>query len=137
MDDTSLLAEVELMSGLGRPEAKQAVRATLETLAELLGATERKALAAELPPGCGRHLLHAPAEAPAQLGLDEFLRRVAQREHVDGRTARTHAIAVFAALGAAISNDLLHRIAEQLPKQYRGLLAVAAASERNEREAAL
>jgi uncharacterized protein (DUF2267 family) len=136
MDDTSLLAEVELMSGLGRPEAKRAVRATLETLAELLGPTERKALAAELPPGCGRHV-RAPAEAPAQLGLDEFLRRVAQREHVDGRTARTHAIAVFAALGAAISNDLLHRMAEQLPKQYRGLFAVAAASERNEREAAL
>ena len=106
MDDTSLLAEVELMSGLGRPEAKQAVRATLETLAELLGATERKALAAELPPWCGRYL-RAAAEAPAQFGVDEFLRRVAEREHVDGRTARTQAIAVFAALGAAISNDLL------------------------------
>ena len=64
MDDTSLLAEVELMSGLGRPEAKQAVRATLEharaviaTLRQALPPKELSDLLAQLPRGYQETLL--------------------------------------------------------------------------------
>jgi uncharacterized protein (DUF2267 family) len=65
-----------------------------------------------------------PEEAE-RFGLDEFLRRVAEREGVDRRAAADHARAVFVALGAAVAPGELLDVARQLPAEFDVLLDAA------------
>lgn len=58
--------------------------------------------------------------------MDEFVRRVADREGVDVPTAERHARAVFAVLGQAVSRQQLDDLAAQLPKDYTPLLPTGA-----------
>jgi uncharacterized protein (DUF2267 family) len=59
--------------------------------------------------------------------VDEFVRRVAEREGTDPKTAREHARAVFTALGEAVAPGELRDMAAQLPKDFAPLLKAAAA----------
>jgi uncharacterized protein (DUF2267 family) len=123
MDYESFIALVEKSAQASREEAEHAVRATLETLAERLSGGEADDVAAELPPEL-RPLL-ADGRRPEPFDLDEFLRRVAEREGVPRELAARHARAVFVALGVALSPDELHDMASELPKDFGDLLAVA------------
>jgi uncharacterized protein (DUF2267 family) len=109
--------------GLDDGLAERAARATLTTLAE------------RLSPGQARHLLEQlPAEmkpwlytqsAAERFDVDEFLRRVAEREGVDVETAERHAHAVFFALGRAVSRDEIADLADELPQSFAPLVAEA------------
>jgi uncharacterized protein (DUF2267 family) len=115
------VSTVELKAKLSRPDAERATRAVLETLAERLSSGEARDLAGQLPPELAPWLATTtPAEG---FDIDEFLRRVADREHVDLTAAEQHARAVFDALGRTVSRDELADMVAELPRSFAPLIA--------------
>jgi len=102
-----------------RGAAEQATRATLETLSERLAGGEAKDLAAQLPQGIDVHLRSKrPEEAGERFSLEEFFRRVSQREGVDLPKAIYHARAVIEVLKEAISKGEMDDVRAQLPAEF-------------------
>jgi uncharacterized protein (DUF2267 family) len=120
MSYDDFLTIVEQAADIGRDEAERAVRATLETLGERIAGGEARDLAAQLPPEAAP-FIGVPGDAQ-RFDLDEFVRRVAEREGVDVSTARRHARAVFTALGRTLSRQELDDLAAELPKSLAPLL---------------
>jgi uncharacterized protein (DUF2267 family) len=118
------MSEVERLTGLSRPEAERAVRATLETLAERITRGEAEDVAVFLPSEL-RPLLTAKPEPAEAVSAGEFVRRVAEREGVDKSVARDHVRAIFVALGAAVAPGELRDMAAQLPKDFEPFLEAA------------
>jgi uncharacterized protein (DUF2267 family) len=117
------IATVQQNAGISRPDAELAARATLETLAERLSAGEARDLAEQMPPELAPWLA---TDGPAEpFHVDEFIRRVAAREHTDLATAEQHARAVFDALGRTVSEDEIDDMAAELPKDFQPLIAEA------------
>ena len=110
-----------------RDAAESATRATLETLGARLDAGMAENLAAQLPPEIGLHLREADDQAEP-FGLDEFRRRLAQREtsNVDEATAESHARVVFSVVEEAITGDALDRARQQLPPEFSELFEFGA-----------
>jgi uncharacterized protein (DUF2267 family) len=104
-------------------EAERAAATTLSTLAERISAGEARDIAEQLPGDLGKWLSGANGAEPFH--VDEFLRRIAEREEVDLDTAERHARAVFIALGRAVSIDELEDLAAELPKDFGPLLDAA------------
>jgi uncharacterized protein (DUF2267 family) len=105
---------------IGLRRAERATEATLQTLAERIDAGEARDLAGQLPDEVAPWLATTtPAE---RLDLDEFLRRVAEREGVDIETAERHAAAVFIALHRAVSPQEFADLSAELPKDFAPLL---------------
>src|SRR3954463_4466458 len=86
------LTAVQQKARISRERAEAAARATLETLAERLSAGEARDVAAQLPPELAAYL--PPRGDAERFDVEEFLRRVAEREGVDVPTAEEHARAV-------------------------------------------
>lgn len=103
--------------------AERAARATLTTLAERLSSGQARDLLEQLPAEM-KPWVHTKSDA-ARFDVDEFLRRVAEREGVDVETAERHARAVFFALGQTVSADEIADIAEELPQDFEPLIAEA------------
>jgi uncharacterized protein (DUF2267 family) len=126
MDYGTFLGIVERQAQVGRDEAEQATRATLETLAERLSNRggldqgENRQLVAQLPLEMAPWLLSR--RGPEQFDADEFLRRIAKREDTDVEVAEVHARAVFAALRKAITRAELKDILADLPDDFRPLV---------------
>jgi uncharacterized protein (DUF2267 family) len=123
------IGTVEQVGDLTREEAERAIEATLRTLGEHLTLGEARDLAAFLPSEV-RRFLTTMGEGAERFGLDEFYRRVAEREGVDRRTAAAHARAVFVALGVAVAPGELRDMAAQLPAEYEPLLQAAGVGRR-------
>ena len=124
MAESQFLQLVAQAAGVASGEARQAARATLCTLAERITRGEAEDIAAFLP-GEFRDLL-AGGPGPAEpFGVSEFVRRVAEREEVDGKTALRHVRAVFIALGRLASLDALSSLEEQLSNDFGPLLELA------------
>jgi uncharacterized protein (DUF2267 family) len=106
--------------------ARRAADAVLETLAERIAGGEVDDLRARLPAA-----LHAPLRRGREHGdgraramsLEEFLRRVAEREGVDLPRARAHARAVFHVLREAVGDDEFFDVTAELPGRYASALA--------------
>ncbi|GAA1619215.1 hypothetical protein GCM10009744_02330 [Kribbella alba] len=104
-------------------EAERALRATLRTLGERLAGGEPFDLASQLP---GELQDELPPLGPGEpFGLDEFYRRVAEREGTDAEQARRHARAVMAVLRDAVSSGEFDDVLAQLPKEYADLTDVS------------
>ena len=92
----------------------------LQTLAERIDRGEARDLAARLPAEVAPWIATtSPAEG---FDVDEFVRRVAQREGVDEPTAYGHARAVLDALDRAVGPDELADVAAELSNDYAALL---------------
>src|SRR3954447_12739407 len=100
MDYQRFISTGERGAGLGTEGARRATRATLETLGERISRGEARDLAAQLPPELAP-LVATDHDAEA-FDVEEFLRRVAEREEVDLEAAQRHATAVLTALGRAV-----------------------------------
>jgi uncharacterized protein (DUF2267 family) len=122
--EEAFLELVERAGGIAPRQAREAVRATLCTLAERITRGEAEDLAVFVPPEY-RALLTSAGEPPERFGVDEFVRRVARREGLDSRTATRHVRAVFTALGQAASRDALSNLAAQLSTDFDPLLEAA------------
>jgi uncharacterized protein (DUF2267 family) len=103
--------------------AERAARATLTTLAERLSRGQARDLLQQLPAEM-KPWVHTESDAE-RFDVDEFLRRVAEREGVDVETAERHARAVFFALGQTVSDDEIADIADELPQDFEPLTAEA------------
>ena len=121
MPADELLRRVAERTGLASDQAQQATDAVLETLAERIAGGEVEDLIASLPPE-----LHPPLKkgnelsggAARRMSLDEFVRRVAEREGVTPPLAREHARAVFATLREALPEKEFLDMTAQLPSDY-------------------
>jgi uncharacterized protein (DUF2267 family) len=115
------ITAIEQRAGISWEKAERAAQATLTTLGERIGAGDARALARELPGDLGTWLLDATPDAEP-FGVEEFIRRVADREGVDTDTAERHAAAVFVALARLVRSSRLAHVTAQLSKDYGRLL---------------
>jgi uncharacterized protein (DUF2267 family) len=123
IDYDGFVTSVAQLARIGWQDAERATRAVLETLAERIAAGEAKDIQAQLPSEVAAWLgTSTPAEG---FDVDEFLRRVAARADTEVRTAERYAGAVLATLARAISDDELHDLAAELPRELRPLLTPA------------
>jgi uncharacterized protein (DUF2267 family) len=95
--------------------------ATLRTLADRISGGEAQDLASQLPSRLQDDLRPAREEAEA-FGVDEFVRRVAQRSDVDPEEARTGAAAVLTTVREAVTPGEFDDVLSQLPQEYRELV---------------
>jgi uncharacterized protein (DUF2267 family) len=121
------LQRVAERTGLDPEDARRATDAVLETLAERIAAGEVKDVIARLPVALHEPLrrgaAHSDGEA-TRIGLDAFLRRVAEREGIDDlEEARDHARAVIRTLREAIGDREFVDVTDELPREYETVLA--------------
>jgi len=101
-------------------DARRAIIATLETLGERISGGEANDLAEQLPEELKEPLQQA-GEDNEEFSLDEFLRRLSEREDVETDAARNHVSAVMTVLKEAISGGELDNIRAQLPQEVEPL----------------
>lgn len=121
MKEHEIVAAVRQSAGIDSPEqAKQATTATLEVLGARLAGGEPGNVADQLPPGLAVVL---PTQGPGErFGVEEFYRRVAEKEACPQPRARQHARAVLAALRVQLTGHEYDHLAAQLPGDYADLL---------------
>jgi uncharacterized protein (DUF2267 family) len=115
------LERVARRAALEPAEARRAAEAVLETLAERLAGGAVDDLADELPqdlhPALERGESRTGGKAQ-RLSLDEFVRRVAEREGGGYDEALERARAVFAALRDSLTDKRLSDVLAELPRAY-------------------
>jgi uncharacterized protein (DUF2267 family) len=109
-------------------EALKATRATLEVLGQRLAGGEPGNLGAQLPEEIAR-FLQGDGGAGERFDLDEFFRRVSEREGVDLPVAVHHARAVIAVLQEAVSGGEIEDVRSQLPADYDPLFEAGSEGE--------
>ena len=117
-DDEFLEAVRERADLDSQDAARTATVATLRTLGERLSAGEAADLALYVPDALGEELREAGDDSATDYSLEEFVRRLSQRESVDVETARTHAQAACSVLAEAAGERELDAAAGQLPDPY-------------------
>jgi uncharacterized protein (DUF2267 family) len=106
--------------GAGRERAERAIEATLQTVAERIGRGEARDLMEQLPAELAPWL--STSGGAQSFDVDEFLRRVAEREGVETPEAERDARAVFRALALAVSPKEFDDVVAELSKDYAPLL---------------
>lgn len=104
-------------------EAEQAIRATLETLAERILGDEASHLADQLPEEYGQCLRGHEGQTGEAFSLKEFYERVGQREGIEPITAAKHVRAVMAVLNSAITPGEFEDVQANLSDDYNELFA--------------
>ena len=97
----------------------------LEVLAQRISPGEVRDLASQLPGPLGQVLVNAAPQQARSFGIEEFLRRVAERTGARPRTAEWDAGAVLSTLGDAVTGGELNQIISQLPSSYAALFGKA------------
>jgi uncharacterized protein (DUF2267 family) len=108
-------------AGLPVDTVERVEHATLRTLADRISGGEAQDLASQLPSRLQADLRPAREEAEA-FGVDEFVRRVAQRGDVGPEEARTGAVAVLTTVREAVTPGEFDDVVSQLPQEYRELV---------------
>ncbi|WP_016907411.1 DUF2267 domain-containing protein [Streptomyces xiaopingdaonensis] len=128
MQHDAFIGQVQARAGLGsRGEAEAVTRATLETLAERIQATQAENLADQLPHEIGEHLrrvAYAQDEpvTGARMDRHEFFDRVAQRSGLDPPKAIHAARCVVEVVDEAVSGDVLGKIRQSLDEELATVL---------------
>jgi uncharacterized protein (DUF2267 family) len=108
-------------AGLPEETAERIEHAMLRTLADRISGGEAEDLAAQLPAPL-QDDLRPPREDAEAFGVDEFVRRVAERGDVGRDEARTGAAAVLTTVREAVTPGELDDVLSQLPQEYRELV---------------
>jgi uncharacterized protein (DUF2267 family) len=106
-----------------KQEAERATQATLETIRERIVGDEAKDLAAQLPRELGEYLYGREGENGQHFDMEEFIRRVSQKEGVDPIAAVMHVRAVFAVIQDAVSPGEVADLQVNLSADYAQLFA--------------
>jgi uncharacterized protein (DUF2267 family) len=112
--------------GIDRETALLATEAVLETLGERIAGGEVDDLVKELPPEFRPVLERGKQRSGGQaqkMSLEEFVRRIAEREGVPADVARAHARAVMNTIRDAVVAKEWHDISSELPRSYLQELA--------------
>jgi uncharacterized protein (DUF2267 family) len=126
----ALLDGVSDRTGLPPDAARKAANAVLETLAERIAAGEVDDLIALLPADVRPALEHGKRRGDGKavrMSLDEFVRRVADREGTSAEAAREHTGAVLATLSDLLPDSEWRDVTVQLPNDYEALALEAGA----------
>lgn len=115
------LATIQRGAELDRDHAERAAMATLVTLAERIPRGRAQELAEDLPERL-RDWLADAKDRPEDFRVEEFFRRVADREEVDGATAAQHARIVFRALSRVAPAYELDDLVDELPHEFEPLV---------------
>ncbi len=105
-------------------DAVKATRAVLETIAERIPLEEVKNLTAQLPSEIAYYLKQRSAFLD-KFGLDEFFKRVSEREQAELPDAVYHARVVMSVLQNAVSKSELDQVRAQLPAEFAPLFTGA------------
>ena len=106
-----------------RQEAERATRATLETIRERIVGDEAKDLASQLPKELAEYLHGREGQNGDFFKLEEFIRRVSEKEGVEPTTAAAHARAVFAVLQSAVTPGEFADVRANFSEDYAELFA--------------
>jgi uncharacterized protein (DUF2267 family) len=127
VNDAQFIAEVKNLAELDSDEdARKAIGATLETLRERLAGEEPSDLAAQLPPEIVPYVEGAGGRE--SFPVEQFYKRVAQKEGVGNSEATRHARAVATVLQTAVSGGEFEDVRSQLDDGYRELFGQQGAS---------
>ncbi len=107
-------------------DAVKATRATLETLSRRLSSDEARHLASQLPSEIAFYL-NSQSGVFDRFGVDEFFKRVSEREGVRVEDAMRHARAVMSVLQSAVTRGEINDVRAQLPPEFAQLFAHAEA----------
>jgi uncharacterized protein (DUF2267 family) len=130
------LDTIREQTGLDRDHAERAAMATLVTLAERISKARADELGEDLPERL-RSWLEGATDRPEELRIEEFVRRVAEREEVDAGTAARHARAVFRALARVAPAYEVDDLVGDLPHEYEPLIGDVARQVREQAEPAV
>lgn len=120
MNGEQFVAQVRTLAELeDNDRAERAIQSTFQTLRERLAGNEPADLAAQLPPEVAEPL--SGSGDRDDFTLEEFYRRVAQKEGASEDEARRHARAVVAVTQEAVTEGELDDIREQLRPEYEEL----------------
>jgi uncharacterized protein (DUF2267 family) len=119
------ITAVRLGAGVDRREAEPAAQAVLTTLFERIsgGQADDVAQRLKLPDGLVPSTLTLRNRPADRFGLDEFLRRVAERENVDEDLARAHTTTTLNALRLVVPRKEFADTVDQLPAEFEQLLS--------------
>jgi uncharacterized protein (DUF2267 family) len=126
VDLDTLLGRMAEHADVNRDEARRALEAALETLAERIDGGEVDDLIERLPIELHEPLRRgreASGGRAQRMRLDVFVHRAAEREGADDGEAAEHLRAVFAALRETLGDELLD-VRAQLPDDYVRALAL-------------
>ena len=122
MQNHEFIAEVERSVGTGSAdETLKIIRAVLETLADHLAGNAPAKLAAQLPEEIGALITDHKNDPNAEgegFGVEEFLRRTAERAAADSKAAKKYAVAVFEVLKSSVSEGEFDKMRGTLPAEY-------------------
>ena len=121
MDYQTFIDTEAQRAGLPKDQAETLAHATLKTLADRITGGEAGDLAAQLPNPLKGDLQKEQENAEA-FDVDEFVRRVSERAHVDQATARNGAMATLTTVREAVTPGEFDDITSQLPQDYRELV---------------
>jgi uncharacterized protein (DUF2267 family) len=113
-----------------REAAIQAAKATLETLRERIVGDEASQLAAQLPGDLADCLHGREGQMGDHFPIEEFYRRICEREGVDPETAAMHVRAVFTVLQSAVTPGEFADVRSNLSEDYEELFATGSTIER-------
>lgn len=102
-------------------EVRQAVHATLRTLADRIPAETANKLVRQLPVELRSAIQDQKEQAGSSFTLKEFYQRVSEKENIDPATAVIHVRSVFAVLNSAIIPADFSEIQAALSEDYEEL----------------
>ncbi len=108
-------------------EAVRAIRATLQTLGERLYGNEADHLAAQLPNEIALYI--DLAEQKESFSVQEFFKRIAERENVDLPESAHHTRAVISVVQDAVTAGEIDDVLEQLPEDWNELFEAGSEGE--------
>jgi len=121
MDYEKFETKVAQRAGVPRERGRALIRATLLTLGERLTRGEAHDLASQLPEPA-KEWLYSPQPEAERFGLDEFVRRVAERAGATPEEAEAGVRAVFGVLRLAVTTGEFRDAMSQLPKEFSELV---------------
>jgi uncharacterized protein (DUF2267 family) len=121
MDYEKFETKVAQRAGVPAERARALIRATLLTLGERLTRGEAHDLASQLPEPA-KEWLASPTPEAERFGLDEFVRRVAERSGATPEEAEAGVRAVFSVLRLAVTTGEFRDAMSQLPKEFSELV---------------
>jgi uncharacterized protein (DUF2267 family) len=125
MDYQTFTETAARRAGLPEETMERVERATLRTLADRISGGEARDLAEQLPTRLEASLRPGLEEAEG-FGLDEFVRRVAERGDVGPDEARTAAAAVLTTVREAVRPGEFEDVVSQLPREFQELVGSTA-----------
>ncbi|MEU5943871.1 DUF2267 domain-containing protein [Micromonospora sp. NPDC047548] len=123
MEYQDFINAVATRAKVSTDQAATLTSATLETLADRISGGQAEDLAYQLPEGLDDHLRRPLGrERAASFGLEEFVRRVADRPNIDRSLAGAGVSAVLTTLREAVTRDEFENAVAQLPKEFRQVI---------------